>query len=145
MTKLNDLSKSGPPCESSGDFLPDTLEARLAASVYLAEIGIRGSVEDIAYQTTVQLAEARQANKDLHDMMSNEIARLRARWDFDRTLANDTLEEVVDLEEQIATLEAECDFNVDALITAQERLDNALLWCDDLSAQVPWANLLEEN
>lgn len=144
--KLNDLSESGPPCEQSGDFPEElSLEQRLAASVYLNDLGITGTVEDMCVRLTVELAKARQANKDLHEMMSNEIARLRSRsekmrdrWVMERDIVTECLEDILDLEEKVEMLEVENDFNVDALTTAQMRLDNALATVDELSPLIDW-------
>lgn len=147
---MSDFAESGTHCESSTDSkdlatrpIPEnpTLEQRVEASLYLVGLGIRGSLEDVAYRLTCELAQSRLANKQMHDMMSAEIARLRARWSFDRTLANDSLEEVDDLEQQVILLREESGFNLEALITCQERLDNCLSMMDDLASYINWEEM----
>lgn len=122
--------------------LPDDLERRLAASKYLIDIGFHsGTIEDQAYRLTVALAEARKANKDLWDAMGAEVSRYRERWTRERFISNDLADENAELAEGNELLLLENDQLTSALITAQERLDNALAWCDDVSPHINW-NLL---
>lgn len=122
--------------------LPDDLEKRLAASQYLVEIGLHvGSADDKAYALTVALAEARKANRDLWDAMSAEVSRYRERWNRERLISNDLADENAELAEQVDDLIAEKALAVDACITAQEKFDNAVAWCEDVSPHINW-NLL---
>jgi len=139
---MSTSSAGGPNFSPNGELAPDSLENRLAASVYLTELGIKGDLESICYQLTVQLAEARKANKDLFDLMSPEVQRYRQRFLRERDLANDVLEELDEMIEQNEMLKAESGFNVDALITAQERLDNALNTIEELSPFIDWNGAL---
>lgn len=141
---MSNSAASGPPCEVNGVWtdIPDGLEKRLAASQYLVDVGLHGGTpEDIAYRLTVQLAAERKASKDQYDVLSAEVARYRARFLMEREICNDVLDEVSDLEEQMALLKAETDYTVQALITAQERLDNALATYDDLAPYINWEGI----
>lgn len=134
---MMDCAESGTDSELPGASEP-TLANRLAASLYLAEIGITGSLEDIAYQVTIQLAEARHANKQMHDIMSSEVERYRSRWLLERELATDHINEVERLLEEATLRQAETDYSVSALLTAQDRLDNALAMYDDIAPYINW-------
>lgn len=141
---MNNSAASGPPCGVSGNWteIPDTLEGRLAASQYLVDVGLYGgSPEDIAYRLTVQLAAERKASKDEYDLLSAEVKRYRARFLMEREFCNDLLAENAELEENLELLGAENGFNIDALITAQERLDNALAAYDDLAPYIDWEGM----
>lgn len=142
------LNTSGLSSETSLNWteIPDSLEKRLAASNYLVEIGLHtGSGDDKAYVLTVALAEARKANKDLYDSMSAEVRRYKERWHRERLISNDLADENADLDEKISNLEGDLGFLTDSLITAQERLDSAMTWCDDLSQHINWDALTGDN
>lgn len=135
---------NGPLSEHIGDWteLPDSLENRLAASKYLIECGLAGGpLEDICYRLTVKLAAERKASKDVYDVLSSEVKKWRTRFKIEHDVASGLLEDVGDLEDVVELLEAESDFNVSALITAQERLDNALATLEDLSPYINWEDL----
>lgn len=140
-----DSAWSGLPSEVAGDWTESpepTLANKLAASLYLAEIGITGA--DLEYQLTVELAKTRHANKQMYEILSSETNRYRARWLLEREWHQDTLEEVLDLEEQNELLKVENGYNIDALITSQERLDNALAMYDEISPMITWDELLND-
>lgn len=144
---MNNSAASGPPCELNTNWtdIPDTLEGRLAASQYLVDVGLSGGPpEDIAYRLTVQLASERKASKDQYDLLSAEVARYRSRFLLERELCNDVIAENCDLEEDLKLAEAEADYSVSALITAQERLDNALATYDAIAPYINWNEITNE-
>lgn len=152
---MQNSAASGPPCETSGDWANETwhsaeapeptLERRLLASQWLVDVGLSGgSIEDIAYRLTVKLMQERHASKHQYDVLSAETKRYRSRFLMEREFCTDLLDENAELKGNLELLEAENGYNVEALVTAQERLDNALDMVDTLSGQVNW-NLLLTN
>jgi len=142
---MNDLNESGPPCGLNGDFeeTPEpTLARKLAASIYLAERGIKGTLEDICYYLTIENAQVRAANKEMYEVLSNETNRYRTRFKLERELASDALDEVEDLQAKVEMLTTENGYITSACITAQERLDNALAMYDEISPMITWDELL---
>lgn len=142
---MRDLSENGLRSETSTVFETEAnLANKLAASIYLAETGVTGSLEDICYYLTVELAATRQANKDMYEMMSNEVERYRHRWTFERNLATDCLDDIVDLEAQVEALTLEAESYAESFETAQERLENALSTVDAITPMIDWNGLLND-
>ena len=130
----------------TGDAPEPTLERRLLASQYLVEHGLAGgSLEDIAYRVTVKLAQERKASRDIYELLSSEAMKWKTRFRLEHAVAEGVLEDCAELEETLELVEAECDFNTEALITAQERLDNALETYDAIAPFIDWAAMIGDN
>ena len=130
----------------TGDAPEPTLERRLLASQYLVEHGLAGgSLEDIAYRVTVKLAQERKASRDIYELLSSEAMKWKTRFKLEHHVAEGLLEDNAELEWQLEAAEAEADFNVDALITAQERLDNALATYDAIAPFIDWAAMIGDH
>lgn len=140
---MNTYDQSGTPCDPSSDWPetpPANLERLLAASVYLAEAGddMSGSLEDVTYRLVVELAKVRQANTEMYRTLSNEVERYRARWKFERELANDALESCDELEEQLETADFVAGENLKAYTLAVDNAENFKAVIDQLAPYIDW-------
>lgn len=151
---MSDYVENGPPCVASTDWtdflneeyaeIPEpTLEDLLTTSAYLASLDIKGSHPLMLHTLAIRYAEVVQANKDMYTAMSNEIARYRQRWMFERNLATDSLDEVADLTCTIELLKVEAESYEESFTTAQNRLDNALSMYDTMAPSIDWNELLK--
>lgn len=144
---MSDSVWSGQPCGVSGDWTEDvpepTLENRLAASQYLVERGLAGgTLEDIAYRLTVELAKARNANDEMYELLSNEKERYRARFLMEREFCTDLLDENAELEGSLQLAQEEASQWEKGWDTAQRKLENALAMYDDIAPYINWLEML---
>jgi hypothetical protein len=140
---MPNLSVNGSGFDLSSDWpeTPPPNPERLQASyAYLESIGydMANSLEDVLYRLVVEHAQVRQANKDLYTAMSNEVARYKARWKMERELAQDALDSVDLLEEELETACICAEANFDAYARAEDERDNAVAALEELGPFINW-------